>query len=299
MSMMRAQFQRQLFPGLYDIILDAWREQEMQFSKYFRVDKSDAAFEETLSVAGMGLFVRTPEGMEVSQDRFFNGFPKRYQHDDYTLAIGFTHQFLRDIKTRLARERSGDMGRSSRSSVEELNVAILNSGFDSNFPGPDGVELFSAVHPNIRGGTQSNMVTPTSTLSVTSFRLALTKFRRFLDDTGVRRIQLDPAWLVVPPELEFQAKEIVKSMGRPDTANRADNVTRGAAEVGLYTYLSDTNNWFVLADKNQHYLQIFQRETFNVKEFEEEKLEIIWVRGRFSQSFGWSHWMGTVGSNPA
>lgn len=298
MSMMRSQFQRHLFPGLYDIILDAWREKPLQYTQLYRVDKSDAAFEELRTAAGMGLFVKVPEGTEAAQDRFFDGYPKRFQHEDYGLSIGFSHQFLRDIKTRIARERSQDMGRSARSTLEEINSQLLNLGFDPNTLGPDGVSLFSTAHPNIRGGTQSNIVSPVSLLSVTAYRLMLTMFRRFFDDTGVRRIQLDPAWLVVPPEEEYNAREIVKSMGRPDTANRADNVSRDTTDVFVYDYLTDTNNWFMLANKDQHHLQIFNRETFNVKESEEEKPRIMWVTGYFSQSFGWAHWMGTAGNNP-
>lgn len=294
MSMMRSQFQRHLFPGLYEIIMNKYKEKPSQYTQLFRTDKSDAAFEEFRTVAGMGLFVKTPEGVEASQDRFFDGFPKRFQHDDYSLGIGFSHQFLRDIKTRVARDRSADLGRSARSTQEEVNASLLNLAYDGATLGPDGVSLASALHPNIRGGTQSNIISPVSVLSVTSYRLALTKFRRFYDDTGVRRINLDANKLVIPPELEWEAMEIVKSAGRPDTANRADNVSRGKTEVFVYDYLTDTNNWQILSSKDQHFLQVFTRESFNVKEFEEEKPRIMWVVAYYSQSFGWSHWMGTV-----
>lgn len=299
MSMMRSQFQRHLFGFIYDLIMNAWREKPLQYTQLFNVDKSDAAFEELRTVAGMGLFVKQPEGIEAAQDRFFDGYPKRFQHEDYALSIGFSHQFLRDIKTRVARERSTDMGRSSRSTQEEVIAQMLNLAFDSATLGPDGVALCSTAHPNIRGGTQSNIISPVSLVSVTGFRLMLTKFRRFFDDTGVRRINLDAAWWVVPAEEEWTAKEVTKSIGRPDTANRADNVTRGAAEVFVYDYLTDVNNHFLLAPKGQHKLQVFNRETFSVSEFEDEKPMIMWVRGRYSQSFGWPHWMGVVGSNPA
>lgn len=299
MSMMRSQFQRHLFPGLYKLIFNSYREKPLQYTQLFRVDKSDAAFEEMRTVAGLGLFVRTPENVEFAQDRFYDGFPKRFQHDDWTLGIGFSHQFLRDIKTRVARERSTDLGRSGRSTQEEVIAAMLNLGFSGAQLGPDGVALFSASHPNVRGGVQSNIISPVSTLSVTSFRLMLTMFRRFFDDTGVRRINLDPAFLVVPAELEFQAKEIVKSMGRPDTANRADNVTRNAVEVFVYDYLTDTNNFFMVSQKDQQHLQVFNRETFAVRDVEDEKSRVMYVYGAYSQSFGWPHWMGWVGSNPA
>lgn len=299
MSMMRSHFQRLLFPGLYALIFDSYREKPLQYTQLFKVEKSDAAFEELRTMAGLGLFVRTPENVEFSQDRFYDGFPKRFQHDDWTLGIGFSHQFLRDIKSRIARERSMDLGRSARSTQEETIASMLNLGFSVTQLGPDGVPLFDATHPNIRGGTQSNLISPISTLSVTSYRLMLTKFRRFFDDTGVRRINLDPSRLVVPAELEFQANEIVRSQGRPDTANRADNVTRNATEVFVYDYLTDTNNFFMAAQKDQQHLIVFNRENFGVREFEDEKTMVEYVVGRYSQSYGWPHWMGWVGSNPS
>jgi hypothetical protein len=127
----------------------------------------------------------------------------------------------------------------------------------------------------------------------------LTKFRRFFDDTGVRRINLDPAWLVVPPELEFQAKEIIRSQGRPDTANRADNVTRNATEVFIYDYETSTVNFFMAAQKDQQHLMVFNRENFGVREVEDEKSRVMYVVGAYSQSYGFPHWMGWVGSNPS
>lgn len=294
MSMMRTQFQRHLFPIMNEIIMDKYREKPLQYSQIFSVEKSDAAFEEFRTVAGLGLFVRTPEGVESSQDRFFDGFPKRYDHIEYSLSIGLSHQFLRDIKTRIAKMRSMDLGRSSRSTQEEVNASMLNLAYDGSTLGPDGVPLASTSHPNIRGGVQSNIISPTGLLTVTTYRLALTKFRRFYDDTGVRRINLDPRFLVVPPEEEFNADEITKSAGRPDTANRVDNITRGRTSTFVYDYLSDTNNWQILADKDQHFLKVFNRENFNVKETEDEKPRIIWVTGYYSQSYGWAHYMGTV-----
>lgn len=298
MSQFRTQFQRHLFPGLKTLIFDKYKEKASQYTSLFNVEKSDAAFEETRTVAGAGLFVRTPEGVDASQDRFFDGYPKRYNHEDYSLGIGFTWQFLRDIKTRVAKGRSEDLGRSARSTQEEVNAQLLNLAFDSGTLGPDGVPLMSTLHPNIRGGTQSNIISPVSALSVTSYRLALTKFRRFYDDTGVRRVSLDPGQLVVPPELEYEANEITKSAGRPDTANRVDNVSKGMTSVFVYDYLTNTTNWFMLASKDQHFLTVFNREMFHVEEDEDEAARVMWVRAFYAQSYGWSHWMGTVGSNP-
>ena len=299
MSMMRTQFQRHLFPLLNGVLFNAYREKEPKFRSLFNVKPSSAAFEEFRSMAGVGLFVRLPENTEPSEDRFYDGYPKRYNHVDYARAIGFSHQFLRDIKTNIAGDKAKDLGISGRSSQEILTHALLNSAFDGAVTGPDAVALCSASHPNIRGGTQSNYLTPAGALSVTNYRRALTMFRKYYDDTGVRRVSVDVAKLVVPPDLEYEAMEILQSAGRPDTANRVDNVTKGSAQVFVDEYLTDTNNWFVVSPANQHRMRVFMREEFNTREVEEEKPRIQWMQAFFCLSYGWDHWMGIVGSEVA
>lgn len=299
MSMMRSYFQRFLFPGLRGVIDTAFREKPLQYTQLFRVESSSAAFEEFRTWAGSGLFVRTPENVEISYDRFYDGFPKRFNHEDYTLGVGFSHQFMRDIKMQIAKERARQLGISARSTMEILNADLLNSAFDAGSPGPDGVALISASHPNERGGTQSNLISPIGTLSVTTVRSLLTKARRFYDGTGVRRIQLAMEKLVVPPELEFQAMEILQSAGRPDTADRADNVIRGRLSLFVYDYLESPKFFYGLASKSDHYLYVFDRERFGTREWETEENQTMWMGARFAQSRGWPHWMGVIGSNPA
>lgn len=299
MSVMRTQFQRHLYPGLRELSFNAYQEKPLQYSQLFRTESSDKAFEEFQSMAGLGLFVKTPEGIEASQDQFYDGYPKRFNHEDYGLAIGFSHQMMRDVKTRLFGARAMDMGRSARATQEFLHASLLNLAFSGAALGPDGKVLCATDHPNIRGGTQSNIISPVGTLSVVTYRRMLTKFRRFFDHTGVRRIQLTPQFLVVPPEEEHNANEIVKSAGRPDTANRADNVTQNKTGVFCYDFLDDPSAFFMLASKNEHNLYVFTREAFDTDEYEEKKPRMLWVQGFFSQSNGFTDWLGVVGSNPS
>jgi len=77
-------------------------------------------------------------------------------HEDYTLSIGASHQVRRDDKSGFWRERAPDLGFSARQTKEILHADVFNS----NTTGPDGVALFASNHPNIRGGTQSNILSP-------------------------------------------------------------------------------------------------------------------------------------------
>lgn len=293
----RSRIQRTLFEGIRELIFRGFREFPEEYSQIFNVQGSDSAFEEDMSVAGTGLFVRTPETTPVAEDEFYKGFPKRYQHDDYTLAVGVSHQAKRDDKMSLWRERGPELGYSARQTKEVLHADLFNSGF-ATVTGPDNLPLFSAVHPNPRVGTQSNILSPVGTVSVLTVRLALTTFRRFFDDTGIRRRQLMAEWLVHPPETEYDVLEILKSAGRPDTANRADNVIRNALKPFTWDYLSDPNNWFVLSGKGQHKLKSFNREGFSVDNDYEKKTRTDWIIAAMAFSFGHSHWIGTLGSNP-
>jgi len=301
MATLRAEFQRLFFPNLRELIFRQYREKEMQFTKIFNVMTSDSAFEEDFTAAGVRLFVRTDESVEAPEDEFKPGYSIRYDHLDYTLVMGFSHQFMRDGKYNIWGDRSRDMGFSCRQTKEVLVADIFNTGFATN--GYDGVPLFSASHPIIRGGgasgqVQSNILANASTLSVISYRAMLTQFRKQFDETGVRRIALDPQVLVVAPDYEFDALEIVKSAGRPDTANRADNVSRQRTSVEVWDYLINPHYWFMGVAKGQHKLKAYDREAFHLTEFEEERARMNFVMGAFAFSYGYSQYLGWMGTNP-
>ena len=302
MANLRAQFQRLAFPGLRDFLFRGYKEKPEQFSAMLNVKESSSAFEEDFTAAGVGLFVRNDEAVEVAEDRFVPGLSIRYDNIDYALRMGFSHQFIRDMKYNIWNDRARDMGFSARQTQEIIVADIFNNGFSSN--GFDGVPLFASNHPIIRGGgssgqTQSNVLSTAATVSVISVRAMLVQFRKFYDQTGVRRISLTPRWLWHPPDIEWDVLEILKSAGRPDTANRADNVIRNRLEPFTWDYLTSTKNWGILCEKSETKIKVYMREKFNVKEYYEDKTETQWVQARISFSRGWSDYIGTMGTNPS
>jgi phage major head subunit gpT-like protein len=302
MANSRAQFQRLLFPGIKSVIMNSFNEKMQQYSKMVKVESTSKAFEEDFTAAGVGLFVQTPEFVPASDDQFTPGLSIRYTVNDFKLRIGFSEQAIRDMLVNMANDRGRDLGFSARQTIEVLIANIWNSGFTTN--GYDGVPLFSAAHPNTKNVAtlQSNLLgglVPTpATLSVLSLRQALSQYRRFFDETGVRRIQVDPRMLVVPPEEEWNAMEIVKSSERPDTANRAMNVVRNILEVFVYDYLTDVNNWFIGPDGKYNRVKMYNRRTLSIDTYEDKDSETNWVQAAFAYSQGWSGWLGWLGTNP-
>ena len=292
-----------MFPGVREWIGMGYRQKAVQFTEIFNVMSSDSAFEEDHQVVGHGLPQYTIEEAAIPSDRMYDGLAIRYDHKDYTLQSPFSHQFIRDGKKAFWNERGRDFGFSFNQAVEVLGADVFNNGATVN--GYDGVPLFSANHPlgartgGSAGQKQSNVLASAATLSVASFRDGLTQSRLFFDPTGVRRIMITQATLVVPPQLEFVANEIVKSSTRPDTANRADNVTRNAVRVVVWDYLLNAKYWFLLPEKSQHKLKFFWRERFSTKPYFDERTDTNYVKGRQAHSQGYSDYIGPLASLPS
>ena len=112
--------------------------------------------------------------------------------------------------------------------------------------GGDAVALCSDSHTTRSGASTAagfdNLITAAlSSVSVVAARLQMRGFR----GDRAERISVMPSHILVPPDLEDIAWEIVHSMGKLDTANNNANFNKGRYQVKDWEYLSDTNNWFM------------------------------------------------------
>jgi hypothetical protein len=298
---MRSSFQRLFYGMVTEVINQGYNlEGEMEYTKLFHDKTSDKAFEEFFTMAGSGLFSVVKEGQPVPRDQFYPGFRARVDHVEYGNSIGYSHKVIQDARVPYYNDRARDLGFSARQTKE-----VEISGFiDLGFPGgsvltPDGLTLFNSAHLNERpgGATQSNLLATPGRPSVTTIRAVLIMFRRFFDNTGKRRIVLNPMDLVCPPENEFDALEALKSTDRPDTANRATNVVANKLNVVCYRYLVNQFRWAVLTNKSQHKLYVYNRNKLKTDEYENTETRMNYVRAILEFSKIAAHWLGAVGVN--
>lgn len=117
----------------------------------------------------------------------------------------------------------------------------------------DGKAFFATDHSEGDSGTQSNR--GSTALSATALQAAITAMKKFKNDKG-KPAYIKPNLLVVPTDLEWEAKELLNSQYYPEegtTTNKlAVNVLKGSLEllVNVYLAANDTNNWF-LFDTNR------------------------------------------------
>lgn len=103
----------------------------------------------------------------------------------------------------------------------------------------DSSPLFTAGAPHNNLGS--------SALSTTAMQAGVTAMREQTNMAG-KRIGLRPRYLVVPPELEWQAMVVTKSAGVPGSNNNDINPMMGYVTPIISPQLSSATQWFFVAD---------------------------------------------------
>src|ERR1051325_5784914 len=259
-----------MLPALDELIFGRFNKLPSEFTKVFRMMTSSRSIEQTSEISGLGLFDTVGDGQNVRYDVSVPGFNKTYTHLQFALGFQITRITVDDDKWGIINKLSTDLGKSAYESKDLDAASVFNNGFTaSSYAGPDGKALFASDHPLVKsGGTQNNTLAVAADLDVSSIELALTDYRLMKDHSG-KRIRVKPKTLVVPPQLEFSATEILGGEWRSDTANHTINAFKNRIGMGsfdqgmVWTFLSDPDAWFIVADPSDTELRWYTREAFN------------------------------------
>jgi phage major head subunit gpT-like protein len=302
-------FIRTVFPDLYlqsmlpaidEVVMTKYARFPQEFSEIFRMETSSRSIEQTTEVTGFGQFAVVAEGETTRYDEALPAFNKTYVHAQYSMGFRVTKVAMDDDKFGVVKKLSTELGRSALETREVTVANIINTGF-SSATGPDGKALFATDHPLIGGGTQTNKLAYATDPDVTSIQLALRDMRTTVDHRGKKQ-RIPPRKAVFPPNLEFIAAELLGGPDwRPDTANRTINAFRRRSGMPsfdswmVWDYMTDTDAWFVMADKEDTELRFYDREPFNTVHDIDFDSRSVKTAGWMRFSAGYSGFMGCYG----
>jgi hypothetical protein len=244
----------------------------------------------------LGALQSMNEGNGIPFDSLLDGPEKTVYPAKYGLQVQATFEAMQDDRQGILKQSLAYLAQSQRYTIELAAWDVLNSGFGTTKVGVDGLALFSASHTlyGVPGGTFSNLAT--GSLSRATLQNAI-KLMHTLVDERKKPIIMEPAVLVVHPNLEWKAKELLMSPYDPETANRNINPIYG---IGLSYYVSrfvtSETAWFLLTEKAFHDLRIIWFTKPKNNSYTDENVEamIFKVSMRFLATF-WN-WRGVVGS---
>ena len=233
------------FDGVYDQRADEW-------SRVFREeDGIPRNYHEEPVLYGFGAAPQLPDGTPVTYQQGGVLFLKRYLYKVYGLAFALTKVLVEDgDHIRIGQVYARHLAQSLVETKELLAANVLNTAFNSSYPGGDGVSLINTAHP-IVNGTFSNQLATAAVLSQTSLEQMLIQVRQAVDNNG-KKIRLVPRQLIVAPGNIFQAEVLLKSVLRTGNANNDINPVKsiGLLDEGaaVLSRLTSATAWWVQTD---------------------------------------------------
>ena len=286
-------FAKLLWPGINAIYGKAYNDYPEEWKTLgFEVNKSSKAYEEDVGLSSFGLAAVKTEGGPISYDTERQGFTTRYNHVVYALGFIITREIYEDDQyDQVGKRKANALARSMKQTKEIVAANIFNRAATAGYTGGDGKTLLATDHPNVAGGTWSNMPTTNADLSEAALEQAYIDIAAYRDDRGLL-IAAKPKKLIIHPSNMFEAKRILGSDGRVGTDNNDLNAIKSMGIIPEYTvnhYINSANSddWFIVTDVNDG-LKYFERRADQFEmdnDFDTENAKYK-ATGRYS--FGWS-----------
>jgi hypothetical protein len=299
MAISRAQLLKELLPGLNALFGLEYATYGEQHKEIYETESSERSFEEETKLSGFSAAPVKNEGSAIAYDNAQEVFTARYTHETIALGFSLTEEAIEDnLYDSLATRYTKALARAMAYTKQTKAAAVLNNGFNSSFPGGDGVSLFNTAHPLVSGGTNSNTPATPADLNETSLEAAVIQIAAWTDERGLL-IAAKPVKLVVPPSLQFVATRILETELRTATADNDINALRNNRSIpGGYTvnnYLTDTDAWFLTTDVPNG-LKHFVRTPMSQSMDGDFDTGNVRYKARERYSFGWSDPLGMFGS---
>jgi len=289
MAITTGSFAKALWPGVNAWYGAAYDEYPVEFDKLFDKFSSRKAWEEDVGQSGFGQAQLLGEGAPVMYDTSIQGFVTRYTHAQWALGFVITRNMVEDDLYDVIGQRKASSLAFSMRQTKETNAAnVYNRAFNASYLGGDGVALGSASHPNVAGGTWSNMPSVASDISEATLEQAIIDIAGFTNDRQMK-IKVMPKALIVPKELDFEANKILKTEYEVGTANNTVNIVRSRFPMGVTVnhYLTDTDAWFVRTNV-PHGMKYFEREADRFDMDNDFDTDNAKFKAIARYSFGWT-----------
>jgi len=303
MAINRASISKELLPGLNAVFGLEYGEVNNEHEPLFEVENSDRAFEEEVLFTGFGTAPTKGEGAAVSYDDAQESYTARYTAETVALAFAVTEEAMEDnLYDTFAKLRARGLARAMANTKQVKAANIFNNGFSDTIG--DGAAFFSAAHPTISDGNQSNLLAAAD-LTEATLETALTSIQKLKDDRGIL-IGGSAVSLHVPVDSWAIADRILSSPGNTQTSaaqanpnTNAINATRhmGMVPEGYFINrrLTDTDAYFIKTDVPNG-AKMFVRSPLQTKMEPDFDTGNLRFKARERYSFGVSDWRGYFGS---
>ena len=302
MAISRAQLLKELLPGLNALFGLEYKRYGEEHKEVYETETSERSFEEETKLSGFSAAPVKNEGNAIAYDNAQEAWTARYNHETIALGFSLTEEAVEDnLYDTLSARYTKALARSMAYTKQVKAANVLNNGFDSNYKGGDGVQLFSTQHPLVTGGVNSNTQSTPTDLNETALENAVIQIAAWTDERGLL-IAAKPRKLVVPPALQFVATRLLETELRVATADNDINAIKNNGSIPEgYTvnhFLTDPDAYFLSTDVPNG-MKHFVRTPLTTSMDGDFDTGNVRYKARERYSFGWSDPLGMWGSEGA
>lgn len=295
MTVATGNFPELLWPGIKKLFGDEYKDYMPMYSKVFKQERSDKAFEKDQGVTRLGLAGVKEQGGPITYVDPVQGYQKEYAHVEYALGTSITNVMYEDDQYRYINGAPRWLKRSMIQTKEIVHSNVLNNAFTTELVA-DGLSLINAAHVNVATGTtQRNQPATAADLTQTSLEQAYIDIADWTDDQDIK-IQCKPVGLLVPNELRWTAMKIVRTTGEVGTDANTMNPMNGKFDPMVWEYLTDPDAWFVLTDCNDAGLTTYNRRGLSLDRDNEFDTKSLKFSADERYSLGATDWRCIYGS---
>jgi len=302
MAISRAQLLKELLPGLNALFGIEYARYGEQHKEIYETETSERSFEEETKLSGFSAAPVKNEGSAIAYDNAQEAFTARYTHETIALGFSITEEAVEDnLYDSLSSRYTKALARAMAYTKQVKAASTLNNGFDTDYPGGDGQPLFSASHPLISGGVNSNVPSTPADLNETSLENAVIQIAAWTDERGLL-IAAKPRKLVIAPANMFVATRLLETELRVATADNDINAIKSNGSIPegytVNNFLTDPDAWFLCTDVPNG-LKHFVRTPLQNSMDGDFDTGNVRYKARERYSFGWSDPLGVFGSSGA
>jgi hypothetical protein len=304
MAISRAQLLKELLPGLNALFGMEYATYGEQHKEIYETETSERSFEEETKLSGFSAAPVKNEGSAIAYDNGQEAWTARYNHETIALGFSLTEEAIEDnLYDSLSARYTKALARAMAYTKQVKAASVLNNGFTNSaqYYGGDNVPLFSASHPLISGGVNSNIPSTAADLNETSLENAVIQIAAWTDERGLL-IAAKPKKLVVPPALQFVSTRLLETSLRVGTTDNDINAIKNNGSIPegytVNNFLTDPNAWFLTTDVPNGMKHFVRTPLSNSMDGDFDTGNVRY-KSRERYSFGWSDPLGMYGSQGA
>lgn len=239
----RTDFLKAMEPTLNEVFTAGYDLRGEQYSKVFDMRTSEKRQEEIFEYIGPAEIIETTEGAMYQRVSIEAGRSKTYLHTTFKAEIKVTEEMIEDNLYDQITQAAKMLGIAAKRTVEKKCAAFFSNGFSSQLT-PDVLPVFSDSHV-VQSPDGSNPTTWDNLLTGSFSSNAIKQMRTLMRKTRDEKGNISPYYmnqLIVPPDLEWVAGELLKSNMLYDTANHTSNVAGQGLELVVLDHLADATS---------------------------------------------------------